>query len=95
VDRPSRPPTAICKTVSHMQEVMARSGKVLLVIDKAGAETRSQTATWAIAFVMRPAIRSCTDVYALPARMLAYQPHLARAPMWTSLATSGKIRTVE
>jgi len=65
------------KTVSNMQEVMARSGKVLLVTDKAGAERASQ-GTWATLVMPTCDPIFAPIVYALPAQMLAYHTALAK-----------------
>ena len=65
------------KTVSNMQEVMARSGKVLLVSDAAGL-TRAGEGAW-----QTLAMPSCDPfvapiVYAVPAQLLAYHTALAK-----------------
>ncbi|MFT5061022.1 MAG: glucosamine--fructose-6-phosphate aminotransferase (isomerizing) [Sulfitobacter sp.] len=65
------------KTVSNMQEVMARSGKVLLVTDKAGAE-RASEGTWATLVMPTCDPVFAPIVYALPAQMLAYHTALAK-----------------
>lgn len=59
------------KTVSNMQEVAARGGKIILITDKKGAE-RSTIQTMAT-IVMPDAPEIITPiVYALPVQMLAY-----------------------
>lgn len=65
------------KTVSNMQEVMARSGKVLLVTDKAGAD-RAAHGTWGTLIMPTCDPVFAPIVYALPAQMLAYHTALAK-----------------
>jgi glutamine---fructose-6-phosphate transaminase (isomerizing) len=59
------------KTVSNMQEVMARAGKVILVTDRAGAE-RASDGTWKR--VVMPTVPEflAPILYAIPAQLLAY-----------------------
>lgn len=65
------------KTVSNMQEVMARQGKVLLVSDHKGLETAAE-GTWAT--VAMPAIEPtfAPILYAIPAQLLAYHTAVAK-----------------
>ncbi|WP_102108193.1 glutamine--fructose-6-phosphate transaminase (isomerizing) [Oceaniglobus roseus] len=65
------------KTVSNMQEVMARSGKVLLITDAEGAAEAS-AGTWDV--VVMPAIQSflAPILYAIPAQLLAYHTAIAK-----------------
>ena len=64
------------KTVSNMQEVMARQGQVLLISDQAGLEEAG--AVWAqIAMPTVPDLLA-PFVYAVPAQLLAYHAALAR-----------------
>ncbi|MEM9392593.1 MAG: glutamine--fructose-6-phosphate transaminase (isomerizing) [Pseudomonadota bacterium] len=65
------------KTVSNMQEVMARQGKVLLVSDQKGLETAAEGA-WAT--VAMPAIDPtfAPILYAIPAQLLAYHTAVAK-----------------
>ncbi len=64
------------KTVSNMQEVMARQGRVLLISDHAGLEEAG--AVWAqIAMPTVPELLA-PFVYAVPAQLLAYHTALAR-----------------
>jgi len=59
------------KTVSNMQEVMARNGKVLLVTDQAGADEASD-GVWKT-IVMPPVHDMLAPIlYAVPAQLLAY-----------------------
>ncbi|MEL7279009.1 MAG: glutamine--fructose-6-phosphate transaminase (isomerizing) [Pseudomonadota bacterium] len=65
------------KTVSNMQEVMARDGKVCLITDKAGTQEASQ-GVWKT--IVMP---SCHPVispilYAVPAQLLAYHTAVAK-----------------
>lgn len=64
------------KTISNMQEVLARGGQIILVSDKAGLEAAGEVEN-AIAL---PAVPSfiAPFVYAVPAQMLAYHTALAR-----------------
>ncbi|SFJ29770.1 glutamine--fructose-6-phosphate transaminase (isomerizing) [Jannaschia pohangensis] len=59
------------KTVSNMQEVMAREGQVLLVTDAAGAEQASE-GVWDV--LVMPTVEPifAPILYALPAQLLAY-----------------------
>lgn len=64
------------KTVSNMQEVMARQGQVLLISDQAGLDEAG--AVWAqIAMPTVPDLLA-PFVYAVPAQLLAYHAALAR-----------------
>ncbi|PSL21878.1 glutamine--fructose-6-phosphate transaminase (isomerizing) [Shimia abyssi] len=65
------------KTVSNMQEVMARNGKVLLVTDSAGAQEGGEGA-WDI--IQVPAVSPVLTpiLYALPAQLLAYHTAIAK-----------------
>ncbi|MGR3434279.1 MAG: glutamine--fructose-6-phosphate transaminase (isomerizing) [Shimia sp.] len=65
------------KTVSNMQEVMARDGKVLLVSDEAGL-SEAASGTWAQ--VTMPAFEGpfAAIVYAVPAQLLAYHTAVAK-----------------
>jgi len=64
------------KTVSNMQEVMARHGKVILITDADGA----RSATEAPQMVVMPKVPDVIAplVYAIPAQMLAYHTAVAR-----------------
>jgi glucosamine--fructose-6-phosphate aminotransferase (isomerizing) len=65
------------KTVSNMQEVMARSGKVLLVSDHAGLDDGAE-GTW-MTIQMPPADPVLTPIlYAVPAQLLAYHTAMAK-----------------
>jgi glucosamine--fructose-6-phosphate aminotransferase (isomerizing) len=65
------------KTVSNMQEVMARAGKVVLVTDRAGAE-RASDGTWKR--VVMPTVPEflAPILYAIPAQLLAYHAAVAK-----------------
>lgn len=64
------------KTISNMQEVMARGGQIILLSDKSGlkiaGETRHAIALPTVSSFIAP------FVYAIPAQMLAYYTALAR-----------------
>jgi glutamine---fructose-6-phosphate transaminase (isomerizing) len=64
------------KTVSNMQEVMARQGRVLLISDQAGLDEAGKV--WAQ--IVMPTVPDLLTpfVYAVPAQLLAYHTALAR-----------------
>ncbi|MCB1409528.1 MAG: glutamine--fructose-6-phosphate aminotransferase, partial [Rhodobacteraceae bacterium] len=64
------------KTVSNMQEVMARQGRVILVSDRAGLDEAGPV--WAQ--LQMPSVPDLLApiVYAIPAQLLAYHAALAR-----------------
>ena len=59
------------KTVSNMQEVMARQGKVLLITDKDGLKTAGQ-GVWRSVVMPRVHPVFAPVVYAIPVQLLAY-----------------------
>ncbi|MCF6305221.1 MAG: glutamine--fructose-6-phosphate transaminase (isomerizing) [Rhodobacteraceae bacterium] len=59
------------KTVSNMQEVMARGGKVLLVTDQEGAK-RAGDGVWKTLIMPKVDPFLAPMVYAIPAQLLAY-----------------------
>ena len=65
------------KTVSNMQEVMARNGKVLLITDQAGSEA-GRDGVWET--IHMPEIDPVLSpiLYALPAQLLAYHTAVAK-----------------
>ena len=65
------------KTVSNMQEVMARGGKVLLISDKAGIEAAGD-GIWRS--IEMPVVEDllCPILYAIPAQLLAYHTAVAK-----------------
>ncbi|TCL10071.1 glutamine--fructose-6-phosphate transaminase [Shimia isoporae] len=65
------------KTVSNMQEVMARAGKVLLVSDHAGLDEGAE-GTWQT--IQMPAVDPVLTpiLYAVPAQLLAYHTAIAK-----------------
>ncbi len=65
------------KTVSNMQEVMARAGQVLLVTDKAGAARASED-TWETLIMPTCDPLFAPIVYAVPAQLIAYHTALAK-----------------
>jgi glucosamine--fructose-6-phosphate aminotransferase (isomerizing) len=64
------------KTLSNMQEVLARGGEIFLISDRAGLE-RSGHQGHAITLPAVPAFIA-PFVYAIPAQMIAYQAAVAR-----------------
>ncbi|MFP5509468.1 MAG: glutamine--fructose-6-phosphate transaminase (isomerizing) [Alphaproteobacteria bacterium] len=65
------------KTVSNMQEVMARGGKVMLITDAEGAEEASDQ-TWQVIVMPRVDPVLTPILYALPAQLLAYHTAVAK-----------------
>jgi glucosamine--fructose-6-phosphate aminotransferase (isomerizing) len=65
------------KSVSNMQEVMARGGKVVLVTDAAGAEVGAD-GTWQT--IIMPSVPEpfAPILYAIPAQLLAYHTAVAK-----------------
>jgi len=65
------------KSVSNMQEVMARSGKILLISCLKGLDKASQ-GTWAT--IVMPTIPEfiAPIIYAVPMQLLAYHTALAK-----------------
>ena len=59
------------KTVSNMEEVMARGGKVLLITDEEGAATASD-GVWSTIILPKVDPFVAPIVYAVPAQLLAY-----------------------
>ena len=65
------------KTVSNMQEVMARGARVLLVTDQAGAE-QAAPGTWQVLTLPDCTPEAAPILYALPVQLLAYYAALAK-----------------
>ncbi|WP_347312999.1 glutamine--fructose-6-phosphate transaminase (isomerizing) [Defluviimonas sp. SAOS-178_SWC] len=65
------------KTVSNMQEVMARHGKVLLVTDGQGAKEAGE-GTWSVLTMPDIPVLLAPILYALPAQLLAYHAAVAK-----------------
>jgi glucosamine--fructose-6-phosphate aminotransferase (isomerizing) len=65
------------KTVSNMQEVMARHGKVLLVSDAAGV-AEAGAGTWATLTLPEVPPAFAPILYAVPAQLLAYHTAIAK-----------------
>jgi glucosamine--fructose-6-phosphate aminotransferase (isomerizing) len=65
------------KTVSNMQEVMARNGKVLLLSDAEGVETAGK-GTWKCLTLPEVAPIWAPILYAVPAQLLAYHTAIAK-----------------
>ncbi|WP_372604937.1 glutamine--fructose-6-phosphate transaminase (isomerizing) [Actibacterium sp.] len=65
------------KTVSNMQEVLARGGQVLLITDAKGAEAASE-GVWHVLRLPDVPDLFAPVLYALPAQMLAYHTAVAK-----------------
>ncbi|MCF6445276.1 glutamine--fructose-6-phosphate transaminase (isomerizing) [Nereida sp. MMG025] len=65
------------KTISNMQEVMARGGKVLLVTDEKGAE-EAGNGVWETIIMPEVADAFAPMLYAIPAQLLAYHTAIAK-----------------
>ena len=65
------------KTVSNMQEVMARGGKVLLITDAAGARAASD-GVWKTLVLPDVVPFLAPILYAIPAQLLAYHTAIAK-----------------
>ena len=69
--------TLFDKTVSNMQEVMARGGKVLLVSDRSGLETASE-GVWQTVKMPEVPDLFAPILYAIPAQLIAYHTAVAK-----------------
>ena len=65
------------KTVSNMQEVMARGGKIVLISDRKGAATAGDGA-WRVIEMPETPDLVAPLVYAIPAQLLAYYTAVAK-----------------
>ena len=65
------------KTISNMQEVMARGGKVLLITDKKGAEEAGD-GVWETIIMPEVDPFLAPILYAIPAQLLAYHTAVAK-----------------
>ncbi|MEY1555033.1 glutamine--fructose-6-phosphate transaminase (isomerizing) [Yoonia sp. R2331] len=65
------------KTISNMQEVMARGGKVLLITDRKGAEEAGD-GVWRTLIMPEVPDLLAPIVYAVPAQLLAYHTAVAK-----------------
>jgi len=65
------------KTVSNMQEVMARKGKVILISDRAGLDEAAE-GTWGQIEMPPVADALAPILYAIPAQLLAYHTAIAK-----------------
>ncbi len=65
------------KTVSNMQEVMARGGKIVLVSDRKGAATAGEGA-WRVIEMPETPDLVAPLIYAIPAQLLAYYTAVAK-----------------
>lgn len=66
------------KTVSNMQEVMARGGKVLLISDAAGIAAASAAQVWQAVEVPTADPFIAPLLYAVPIQLLAYYAAVAK-----------------
>ncbi|MFT7441359.1 MAG: glucosamine--fructose-6-phosphate aminotransferase (isomerizing), partial [Sulfitobacter sp.] len=69
--------TLFDKTVSNMQEVMARKGKVILISDRSGLDEAAE-GTWAQIEMPPVADALAPILYAIPAQLLAYHTAIAK-----------------
>jgi glucosamine--fructose-6-phosphate aminotransferase (isomerizing) len=65
------------KTVSNMQEVMARGGQVLLITDREGARVAGE-GVWKTLVLPSVASIWAPILYAIPAQLLAYHTAIAK-----------------
>ena len=65
------------KTVSNMQEVMARGGKIVLVTDRKGAKSAGE-GTWSVIEMPEVPDALAPILYAIPAQLLAYHTAVAK-----------------
>ncbi len=65
------------KTVSNMQEVMARKGKVILISDRSGLDEAAE-GTWGQIEMPPVADALAPILYAIPAQLLAYHTAIAK-----------------
>ncbi|MEC7258422.1 MAG: SIS domain-containing protein, partial [Pseudomonadota bacterium] len=65
------------KTVSNMQEVLARKGKVVLISDQAGLDEASDGLWQSVAMPACPDLLA-PIIYAVPAQLLAYHAAVAK-----------------
>lgn len=82
------------KTISNMQEVMARGGKVLLITDKKGAE---QAGDGAWETILMPEVDPFVApiLYAIPAQLIAYHTAVAKGTDLDQPRNLAKSVTVE
>ncbi len=66
------------KTVSNMQEVMARGGKVILITDAAGAKEASDGVWKVITLPTADPVFAAPILHALPVQLLAYHTAIAK-----------------
>ncbi|MEY5037104.1 MAG: hypothetical protein RL472_210, partial [Pseudomonadota bacterium] len=65
------------KTVSNMQEVMARHGKVVLISDAAGV-AEAGAGCWKTLILPEVAAQFAPILYSVPAQLLAYHTAIAK-----------------
>ncbi|MEL7343827.1 MAG: glutamine--fructose-6-phosphate aminotransferase, partial [Pseudomonadota bacterium] len=69
--------TLFDKTVSNMQEVMARGGQVVLISDETGIEEGGSGAWQTLAMPLSPDFTT-PILYAIPAQLIAYHTAIAK-----------------
>ena len=86
--------TLFDKTVSNMQEVMARKGKVILISDRAGLDEAAE-GTWGQIEMPPVADALAPILYAIPAQLLAYHTAIAKGTDVDQPRSLAKSVTVE
>ncbi|MDC1297031.1 glutamine--fructose-6-phosphate transaminase (isomerizing) [Octadecabacter sp.] len=82
------------KTISNMQEVMARGGKVLLITDKKGAE-QAGDGVWETILMPEVDPFMAPILYAIPAQLIAYHTAVAKGTDLDQPRNLAKSVTVE
>ena len=82
------------KTISNMQEVMARGGKVLLITDKRGAE-QAGDGVWETILMPEVDPFVAPILYAIPAQLIAYHTAVAKGTDLDQPRNLAKSVTVE
>ena len=82
------------KTISNMQEVMARGGKVLLITDKKGAE-QAGDGVWETILMPEVDPFVAPILYAIPAQLIAYHTAVAKGTDLDQPRNLAKSVTVE
>ena len=82
------------KTISNMQEVMARGGKVLLITDKRGAE-QAGDGVWETILMPEVDPFMAPILYAIPAQLIAYHTAVAKGTDLDQPRNLAKSVTVE
>jgi glucosamine--fructose-6-phosphate aminotransferase (isomerizing) len=82
------------KTISNMQEVMARGGEVLLITDKKGAE-QAGDGVWETILMPEVDPFVAPILYAIPAQLIAYHTAVAKGTDLDQPRNLAKSVTVE